>query len=75
MLMKSQYLCFIGCKSAGHSKVRSELALKAKDLASIHPFVWECLGLQVSENKILKLLPLHAFQHVTTELVHKHVYL
>lgn len=51
MLMKSQNLGFIGCKSAGHSKVSTELALKTKHLASIHPYIWECLGLQVSEQQ------------------------
>lgn len=48
-LIKSQHLGFVGCKSAGYSKVSSELALKTNDLASMQPFVWECLGLQVSE--------------------------
>lgn len=40
-----------GCRSTGHSKVRGELTLKTKVIASTHPFVWKCLGLQVNEQQ------------------------
>ena len=51
MFMKSQYLRFVGRKGAGHREASSEPALKTKDLACIHPFVWECLDLQVSKQQ------------------------
>lgn len=49
--MSIQHLHFIGRKIVGHSKVRSELVLKTKDLSSTHPFICECLSLQVSEQQ------------------------